>query len=1035
MKNESKSWWHVFLSWQIVALCMFFSNIPVSYAQSPDKITVAGCVKDAAGDFLIGATVQVKGISGGTITDIDGNYILKDVQRTATLVFSYVGMQNKEVPVNGKSTINVTLLDDALQLEQVVVIGYGSVKKSDVTGSVTSVKTEALKEIPANSVEGLLQGRAAGLQVINSSQDPGAGATVRIRGGSSLRGSNAPLVVVDGFPLGDAGDLKQINPSDIVNMEILKDASASAIYGSRGANGVIMITTKRAKTGTTNITVRQQITLSQFDTKLDLWRDPVLMASLNNESRINGGLDPLYVGKVSSTGVYYPSVEELQTTWTTNTRWDDLVFRDTPVSNNTTATISSSNDRTVFNLSANFYTDNGMYIKDDYTKGGYNLSVDHNIYDNFKVRFSNILSRGVRNANGGLAYWRNPIYPVYDENGDYYLTNASDFSHPMAITDLQKNETKSLDVISSVALEWQLFPFLKLTSQLNYKFGKSVSDRYYPKKYTEAGEFSNGQAEIENWEGHNLVSETFANFQKKFDKHDIGAMVGYSYEYYMSRSSGLTGKDFVNEALGNENMGAGNPEKNEIWNGYSDNKLVSGMFRLNYVYDNKYLLTLTARADGSSKFGKNNKWAMFPSGAVSWKAHEESFIKNLNVFDELKFRFSYGISGNQGISPYQTLSRYGTDKYYNDGSWATTIGPGYVSGWTGPGWIYRVWSGIPNPDLKWETTAQADFGIDMAFLNRRLRVSFDYYDKQTSDLLRERNLALSSGYDKMWVNDGKIQNRGFELTVDADILQTEDWQLSGTLIYSHNRNKVKDLGNTLESGLVTDPMTGMLFEYSGNSLEQYRDYTNILAIGQPVNVFYGYKVDGIVQTLNEGIDAGLSGDYANPGEFKYMNLNGDSEISEADKTIIGDPNPDFTASLALNLSWKKFDVSVFLNGVFGQDVLNTKAFGEPSNSPLRWTPDNPTNKYPSLRDGRQVKISDWWIEDGSFLRVQNLNIGYTFDLPKKSFLSKARIYMNASNLYTFTKFKGYDPEVGLNGVYSGGYPRLRKWTFGLDLTF
>jgi len=1035
MKNESKSWWHVFLSWQIMALCMFFSNIPVSYAQSPDKITVAGCVKDAAGDFLIGATVQVKGISGGTITDIDGNYILKDVPRTATLVFSYVGMQNKEVPVNGKSTINVTLLDDALQLEQVVVIGYGSVKKSDVTGSVTSVKTEALKEIPANSVEGLLQGRAAGLQVINSSQDPGAGATVRIRGGSSLRGSNAPLVVVDGFPLGDAGDLKQINPSDIVNMEILKDASASAIYGSRGANGVIMITTKRAKTGTTNITVRQQITLSQFDTKLDLWRDPVLMASLNNESRINGGLDPLYVGKVSSTGVYYPSVEELQTTWTTNTRWDDLVFRDTPVSNNTTATISSSNDRTVFNLSANFYTDNGMYIKDDYTKGGYNLSVDHNIYDNFKVRFSNILSRGVRNANGGLSYWRNPIYPVYDENGDYYLTNASDFSHPMAITDLQKNETKSLDVISSVALEWQLFPFLKLTSQLNYKFGKSVSDRYYPKKYTEAGEFSNGQAEIENWEGHNLVSETFANFQKKFDKHDIGAMVGYSYEYYMSRSSGLTGKDFVNEALGNENMGAGNPEKNEIWNGYSDNKLVSGMFRLNYVYDNKYLLTLTARADGSSKFGKNNKWAMFPSGAVSWKAHEESFIKNLNVFDELKFRFSYGISGNQGISPYQTLSRYGTDKYYNDGSWATTIGPGYVSGWTGPGWIYRVWSGIPNPDLKWETTAQADFGIDMAFLNRRLRVSFDYYDKQTSDLLRERNLALSSGYDKMWVNDGKIQNRGFEVTVDADILQTKDWQLSGTLIYSRNRNKVKDLGNTLESGLVTDPMTGMLFEYSGNSLEQYRDYTNILAIGQPVNVFYGYKVDGIVQTLNEGIDAGLSGDYANPGEFKYMNLNGDSEISEADKTIIGDPNPDFTASLALNLSWKKFDVSVFLNGVFGQDVLNTKAFGEPSNSPLRWTPDNPTNKYPSLRDGRQVKISDWWIEDGSFLRVQNMNIGYTFDLPKKSFLSKARIYMNASNLYTFTKFKGYDPEVGLDGVYSGGYPRLRKWTFGLDLTF
>lgn len=1030
MKNEAKCLWYTLFS---IALCMLFS-MP-ALAQTQGSITVTGYVKDATGESLIGATVQVKGVTGGTITDVDGNYMLKNVPARGILVFSFVGMQNKEVAVNGKKTINVTLSDDTQQLEQVVVIGYGSVKKSDVTGSVASVKTEALKEIPANSVEGLLQGRAAGLQVINSSQDPGADATVRIRGGSSLRGSNSPLVVVDGFPLGDAGDLKQINPSDIVNIEILKDASASAIYGSRGANGVIMITTKRAKTGTTSITLRQQITLSQFDSKLNLWRDPVLMASLNNESRINGGFEPLYVGKTNSTGVYYPSIEELQTTWTTNTRWDDLVFRDTPVSNNTTATISSSNDRTVFNLSANYYTDNGMYIKDNYKKGGYNLSIDHNLYDNLKVRFSNILSRGVRNSNGGLAYWRNPIYPIYDESGNYWLSNANDFSHPIALTELRKNESKSLDVISSLALEWQLFPYLKLTSQLNYKFGKSVSDKYYPKTYTEAGQFSNGQAEIENWEGHSLVSETFANFLKTFDRHEISAMAGYSYEYYMSRSSGLRAKDFVNESLGNENMGSGNPEKNEVWNGYSENKLVSGMFRLNYTYDNKYLLTLTARADGSSKFGKNNKWAMFPSGAVSWKAHEEEFIKKLNVFDELKFRFSYGISGNQGISPYQTLSRYGTDKYYNDGDWATTIGPGYVSGWTGPGWIYRVWSGIPNPDLKWETTAQADFGIDMAFFNRRLQVSFDYYDKQTSDLLRERNLALSSGYDKMWVNDGKIQNRGFEVTIDADIVSTKDWHLSGTLIYSRNRNKVKDLGNSIESGLITDPMTGMLFEYSGNNLEQYRDYTNILAIGQPVNVFYGYKVDGIVQTLNEGIDAGLSGDYAQPGEFKYMNLNGDNQISEADKTIIGDPNPDFTASLALNLSWKKFDASIFFNGVFGQDVLNTKAFGQPNNSPLRWTPDNHTNKYPSLREGRQTKISDWWIEDGAFLRIQNLNIGYTFELPEKSFLSKVRLYMNASNLYTFTKFDGYDPEVGLNGVYSGGYPHLRKWTFGLDLTF
>ena len=468
--------------------------------------------------------------------------------------------------------------------------------------------------------------------------------------------------------MGDAGDLKQINPADIVNIEVLKDASASAIYGSRGANGVIMVTTKRAKTGTTSITVRQQVTMSQFSSKLDIWRDPILMASLNNEARVNGGLEPMYVGKINSAGIYYPSISELMTTWNTRTDWEDLVFRNTPISNNTTATVSSSNDRTMFNLSANYYTDQGMYKEDSYKKGGYNLSVDHNIFDNFKIRFSNILSAGWRNTNNGLAYWRNPIYPVYHEDGSYYLLNSSDYGHPIAISDNQVNKSQMLDVISSLALEWQILPELKLTEQLNYKFGKSTSDVYYPKTYTEVGTMNNGQAVMSNWEGNNLVSETFANFQKDFNKHSLGIMAGFSWEYYHSRSSSLTARDFVNEALRFENMSAGSPEKNAVSNGLSTNTLVSGMFRANYSYNDRYLLTLTARADGSSKFGENNKWAFFPSGALSWKAHEEDFVKNMKVFDELKFRLSYGISGNQGISPYQTLSRYGTDMYYNDGT-------------------------------------------------------------------------------------------------------------------------------------------------------------------------------------------------------------------------------------------------------------------------------------------------------------------------------------------------------------------------------
>lgn len=1003
----------------------------------PDEIVqfaISGTVTDEiTGEGLPGVSVIIKGTQSGTVTDTDGRYKLSVSDENAVLVFSFVGYISKEFTAGSNSVIDVKLDQDTQLLNEVVVVGYGTVNKSDLTGSVSSVEMEAIKDIPANSVEGLLQGRSAGLQVVNSSQDPGAGATVRIRGGSSLQGSNSPLVVVDGFPLGDAGNLQEINPADIESIEILKDASASAIYGSRGANGVIIITTRKAGTGQTNISLRQQVTISEFTSELNLWRDPVLMAQLNNESRINGGFPPQYIGEVSPTGIYYPSVEELSNgEWPHNTRWDDLVFRDAPISNSTTLAISSSNDRTAFNLSANYFTDMGVYIKDDFSKLNYNLNVSHKVFENLKVTFSNILTRGNRNNNGGLAYWRSPIIPVYDENGEYYRYNNNDFDHPIAITEHRLNKSRTLDVLSFLDLEWKIVPSLLLTSRLNYKFGNSVNDQYQPKKYTQSGEFNNGAASISNWQGNTFVSETFVNYDKLFNLHELQITAGYSYQSDVVRTSNLGAKDFVNEVLGNENLDAGNPELNTVSNGLTETQLVSGIFRTNYSYRNKYLLTFTSRVDGSSKFGANNKWALFPSGAISWKAHEEQFVKQMDLFDELKFRGSYGISGNQGISPYQTLSRYGISNYYNDGSWMTVIGPGREVGRTGQDGIEVLWGGIPNPDLRWETTAQLDFGVDMGFLDNRLHVTFDYYEKYTDDLLQQRILPLSSGYDRMLVNDGSITNKGIELTLDATIIQKGDLNFNATLIYYRNRNRVTGLGNATESGNITDPITGMQFRYFGNSIEMYRGYPNILAIGQPVNAFYGYKTDGTVQSLEEGVEAGLDGELAQPGEFKYVDLNDDGAIDEADRTIIGDPSPDFMTSLNLNLSYKKFDVNVFFNGVFGNDVLNTQAFNQPGNQPLRWTLDNPTNEFPSLKDGRQVKFSDWWLEDGSFVRVQNLNVGYTLSLPKDI---SARFFMNASNLYTFTKFKGYDPEVGSDGRYWGGYPRLRKWTLGLNLTF
>ena len=785
--------------------------------------------------------------------------------------------------------------------------------------------------------------------------------------------------------------------------------------------------------------MRQQTTLSQFSSKLNLWRDPVLMAMISNESNINAGLTPTYIGAVNANGVYYPSIEELKTTWTTNTRWDDIVFRDVPVSDNTTVQVQSSNDRTTFLASANYYRDNGMYIKDYYQKYGGNFSVEHKIYDNLRMKASANLTRNKRNNNNGLSYSRNPIFPVYDENGEYWQYSVQDYYHPLALTNLQKNVSTGLDLISFVSLSWDVLDCLNVSAQLNYKHGESTTDQYFPKKYSERGTFNDGYGSINNWKDDNVVADIYATFDKTFGgKHHLTAMAGYSYENYQSRSSFLASKGYVNESLGNENLASGNPETYSISNGAYKTELVSGMIRLNYAFDNRYLLTFTARADGSSKFGKDNKWAFFPSGAFSWKINEESFLEDAKWLDVLKIRASYGISGNQGISAYQTLSRYGQHKYFHNGAWVTAIGPGYQSGYAGQGGIYAVWSGIPNTGLKWETTSQVDVGLDFSAFGNRLNVTFDWYDKVTDDLLRERNIAPSSGYDKMWVNDGKIRNRGIELTVDGVFFRNRDWNVGGTFVFSRNRNEVLSLGNALEAGLNTDKRTGMQFEYYGNSMEQFRSYTNILAVGQPMYVFYGYQVNGMVQSLAEGLEAGLSGDDALPGEFKYMDIyneDGMATINEDDRCIIGDPNPDWTASLASNASWKNLDLSLFFNGVFGNDVLNTKRFDQPDNSPLRWTEDNPTDKYPRLNANRQTKLSDWWIEDGSFVRLQTVTLGYTLPFRKNDTSKSVRLYVSGDNVFTFSKFGGYDPEVGILGIYYGGYPRLRKWTIGVDFTF
>jgi len=1017
-----------------LSLCLLLLMSITSIAQN---IKVTGSVKDEKGEPVTGANIFVRGTTVGVNSDVSGNYSVT-AAKGQTLVCQLLGYFTQKVVISNAVKIDFVLREDATLLSQVVVLGYGSIKKSDLTGSVSSVKSEVVNLQPSPSFEKTLQGRVAGIQVVND-YSPGGGATIRIRGGSSIYSDNSPLLVVDGFPLGSAGGLKQISPDEIERIDILKDASASAIYGSRGANGVIIVTTKRAAEGTTRVTVSNQTTMNQLTSRLDRWYDMLLMAQLSNEASINSGLNPRYIGKTDASGIYYPSLGDISSgAWSYNTAWEDLVYRSIPVTNDFNVNISSSSVKTQFNLGISYLKEQGKSIRDDYKKGNINFSIQHKITDAITIKFNEILSRDYRYNNS--LWLRNPIFPAYNEDGTYYMLNSVDYSHPIAVSDNSYNYSNGFDNITMLGLEAEITDWLKFTGQASYKYGNSINDYFQPAIYTSEGNLRNGYGKISNWTGQNAAVDAYLTFNKTFGEiHNINAMAGYSYEYSTGRSSTLAAEDFINAALGNENLSSGSPEKMRVSNSLSESELVSGMFRTNYSLMDKYLVTFTARMDGSSKFGDDNKYAFFPSGAISWKAHKEKFIKSINTFNELKFRLSYGTSGNQGISAYQTLPRYGQQLYYYDGEWVNAIGQGFVSAWTGPDGRIRIFEGLGSPSLRWETTTQTNLGVDMSMLSNRIRMTFDTYYKRTDNLLRDGYLPPSSAFDRKKINGGTVLNRGFEVTIGGDITNSSALKVSATAILTVNKNRLTNLGDVQSIGFNVDSKDNMQYQYWGSVPSGFRETgLNILAIGQPVNVFYGFKTDGIIQTLAEGIEAGLSGDLAKPGEIKYVDLDKNGVVDDADKTIIGNPNPDFLASLSVNFAWKNFEAELFFNGSFGNDIINTQKFGTPSTAPLRWTQDNPSEKYPSLRESRyEYRFSDFWVEDGSYLKLQNVNLSYNLNFKTRKYVIKgAKITLNATDLFTISKFTGYDPQkTGLDGIYWGGLPGYRLITLGLNLKF
>ncbi|MEN8156458.1 MAG: TonB-dependent receptor [Bacteroidota bacterium] len=1007
---------------------------PVSEAanlqeQPVQEKRISGQVTNRVGEPLPGVTVMIKGTTFGTITDAEGNFSMT-VEENAVLVFSFIGMNTLEIPMAGKIRFDVQLEEALTDLDEVVVVGYGAMKRRDLTGSIASVKAQKIQETSTPTLEKALQGRVAGVQVFSSGNDnpEGAGITIRIRGASSLNASKSPMLVVDGFPMGDAGMINSINPNNIKSIDVLKDASSTAIYGARGANGVILVTTKDGRgTGEhSHVYVNAKTSVSAFTGKLDYWRDPVLMAKLQNEAYINQGLDPIYIGKEDNLGTYYPSIQELESgAWPHHTNWPDYVLR-TPLIHDYNIGMESANEKSSFIANMGYYHGEGMQVKDDYDKYTGDISVNYDLSDKLKVLAKAGFLFSDRTLNYGLNYGRNPIFPVYNDDDTYFKAHSRDYGNPVALTNERTRFNRDNQQYLHTRVDWEMLPGLVYTAQLSYRHRTDSWTQYNPTVFTYDGDVNNGVGRMGTTDANHFVGDTYLTYKKNIGiRHKIHFMAGGSYDQYSSWNMFIEGQDFLNQVLREEQLSSA--ATRYISNGHSAPRMASSMGRFNYTLDDKYLLTFTARADGSSKFGENRKWGFFPSVAAAWRLSEEEFIPSRGLFNDLKLRASYGITGNQGGIPSGMMyDQFGSSYYWSNGREYTIHGIGREVERT----AFAKWGGWGNADIAWEQTAQTDVGIDMSMFDYRLSATIDLYYKRTTDLLRKQFLPLNTGFDQIWINDGEVINRGVELTVSGDMVRNSAFTFSGDLIFMLNRNKVIDIGSQSGSGYMVDDFGNRFTPYSNEIF--MRQMVNVLAIDEPMNVFYGYRVDGIIQDRYDPDNENIQ-----PGEYNYLDLNKDGVFNSDDRTLIGDPNPDFSASLNLTLTHKSgLAFSALLYGVYGNDIISIRKLESPALQEGRWTYDNPNNERPSLRAGRQYLLSNWFIQDGSFLRIQNLNLSYTLNSKLlKQRIKQMKVYLNVSDLYTFHNTDEYDPELGEDGYGSAAFPRIATYTFGLNIKF
>lgn len=974
---------------------------------------IKGVIYDQNGTPLPGANIIEKGTTNGTQSDFDGNFTLTVKDDNSILEISYVGFTTKTVNVKGQSILNISLSEDASSLDEVVVIGYGTVRKRDLTGSVASISQEEINSIPVTRPDQIIQGRAPGVVVTQTDASPGGNLRVRIRGGNSLQAGNDPLYVVDGFA--GVTDLNSINPNDIASVEVLKDASATAIYGSRGANGVVIITTKQgnfSNKGTVSVAVNYGI--QEIRNQIDML-NATQFAELVNEARANDGLAP-----------YYDNPQSLGE----GTNWQNEIYRSGMIADYQLG-FSGGNNNLRYALSGNHLNQDGVIKNSSFQRNALRLNLNTNLSEKLSLGNSLSVSRsndsrvGVNtsrqpDADGVViqALMFQPTLPIFDDDGNYSESEPffDPLSNPVAKTLEPTRDNNISRILGNFFAEYSLAKNLDLKISGGLDLFNSKNN-YYEPRTTFAGAGANGISRISTVNSTLWQNENTLNYKNEFnEKHAVNAIVGFSQQSFKDEVVIANSEGFINDNLQFNSMQTASNTLPTI-SGANSWNLHSFLGRINYIFDDKYLITLTGRADGSSKFGTNNKWGYFPSGALAWRLSKEEFIQDLDFFSDLKLRLSYGITGNQEIGSFRSLAQLQSGYNYIIGN-ELAIG--------------LLPSNVSNPELKWEETSQTDLGFDMGFLKNRISITADFYHKKTTNLLYNVELPRFTGFNSSLRNLGSLENKGFEVGIESINIDGEfSWE--SNLNYSMNRNKVLSLGPDQEL-------------FTSGSFIPNQSTVGIIKVGEPIGLFYGYVTDGLWQQDDDIANSHQSN--AQPGDQKYRDLNNDGVFNSDDRTIIGDPNPDFILGFNNDFSYKGFKLNIFFYGVFGADLLNVnRSVIEIPNGTVnnltavldRWTPSNTDATIPRATGRQSRLLKDSWIEDASFLRLKNISLSY--NLPRtildKIKMQNVTFSISGQNLLTFTDYSGFDPEVNslgssntVLGVDFGSYPNVKTITFG-----